>query len=169
MKVSLSRRFSGSGGFTLVEVVVVTGLILLLSLVAVPMTDLLNQRDDEERLRLCLLDMRSAIDRYQQQNGTCPACLADLLYLRDADGAHFLRRIPINPLATEPLWQIASRTTVSGVGDTWLPAPIVPLSASDGVPGGKIIDIRCASGTRLSGEPFPVPSRGINGIPFCDW
>lgn len=145
--------------FTLLELVVVTALVLLLSLVAIPMSDLLNQREDEARLRQALLEMRTALDRYQQKTGSFPTKLGDLLVQRDEQGACFLRRLPINPLATTTLWQIASRTTIEGIADHWEPDPPVPITGTTTMSDhSPIVDIRC-----------PPLGTGINGIPYERW
>lgn len=66
-------------GFTLVEVVVVTALILLVSLVGIQTADVVSQREKEERLRYSLLEMRAALDLYFQDKTEFPDRLDDLL------------------------------------------------------------------------------------------
>src|ERR1700687_1197064 len=65
------RRFhSGQGtrparGFTLLELVIATTILLILSTMAVPLARLTIKREKERRLRADLWEMRDAIDRYK--------------------------------------------------------------------------------------------------------
>jgi len=101
-------------GFTLVEVVVVTALILLVSLVGIQTADVVSQREKEERLRYSLLEMRSALDLYFQDRLTFPATITELLtqprLLNGSNYGFYLRRIPLNPFFNSEHWTYATGT-----------------------------------------------------------
>lgn len=163
------RPISFSKGFSLVELIVATSIIVILSLVAVSIGDLINQRDREVRLRQTLLDMRSAIDRYRTKNkGVLPTNMGVLLTERDDEGFPFLRgetRIPNNPVAVTPgpYWQIATITYEVATQTKWYPwggTPPYTLGTTTVVPGGGgIADIRCSEGI----------GTGLNGYPYEAW
>ena len=52
-------------GFTLLELIIATAILLILSTMAVPMARLTIKREKERRLRADLWEMRDAIDRYK--------------------------------------------------------------------------------------------------------
>jgi len=156
------------GGFSLVELIVATSIIIILSLVAVSIGDLINQRDREVRLRQTLLDMRSAIDRYRTfNNGALPANLGVLLTATDTEGFPYLRRFPDNPVSPtsppKPYWQIATITYAMATQTKWYPWSGVPpyTIATDTTVtgGGGIADIRCSEGI----------GTGLNGYPYEAW
>ncbi len=98
--------------FSLVEVVVVSELLLLISLVGIHTADLISQREKEDRLRYSLLEMRAALDLYHQEKTTFPASFNELLTTKRFGGnyGYYLRRMPINPLFGAVKWEIASQT-----------------------------------------------------------
>jgi len=150
-----STRENHSEGFTLIEVVVVTALVLVLSLAAVPMVEIIQQREKEERLQETLIDLRGALDSYRQYNEKFPASFGTLLNTQKPGGGVYLRSFPINPILASPEWEIAATTSISGIGDVWHPC----RSPDDVFPGNHpIVDIRC-----------PDVGTGINGIPYKDW
>lgn len=153
-------------GFSLVELLVATSIIVILSLAAVSIGDLVNQRDREVRLRQTLLDMRSAIDRYRtKNNGTLPTTMGILLTATDTEGLPFLRRFPDNPVAPTPgpYWQIASITYAVATQTKWFPTTPPPapylLSTTTTLAGGGIADIRCSEGI----------GSGLNGYGYESW
>jgi len=149
-------------GFSLVELVIATSIIVILSLAAVTMGDLVNQREREVRLRQALLEMRSAIDRYRSlNNNALPGSMGALLNATDSEGFPLLRRFPYNPIAFTPgyFWQVATITYYDAAQTTWIPAaPPYVIFATTTVAGG-IADIRAAAD---SGD-------GINGKPYREW
>ena len=108
-------------GFTFVELVIVTGILLVLATVAMPLAQVTAQRQREAELRRALREMRTAIDRFKDSvdNGQIattelkpgsegyPPDLETLVEgvpaANDASGRKlkFLRRIPIDPLTRE--------------------------------------------------------------------
>ena len=52
-------------GFTLLELIIATTILLILSTMAVPMARFTIKREKERRLRADLWEMRDAIDRYK--------------------------------------------------------------------------------------------------------
>jgi general secretion pathway protein G len=108
-------------GFTFVELVIVTGILMVLATVAMPLAQVTAQRQREAELRRALREMRTAIDRFKDavDNGQIattelkpgsegyPPDLETLVEgvpaANDASGRKlkFLRRIPIDPLTRE--------------------------------------------------------------------
>ncbi|MBI3037528.1 prepilin-type N-terminal cleavage/methylation domain-containing protein [bacterium] len=142
--------------FSLIEVLIATALLLILSLIAVPILDISDQREREERLRLALVEMRSALNNHRQKHNTFPSSMLVLLATPTA-GGFYLRRFPINPVTSPPQtrWDIASRTTGSA-SDHWETILSAGDTLTDGTP---IVDVRCPENI----------GTGINGIPYQNW
>jgi len=156
---------SGPRGFTLVELLIVMGVIGLLATMLVPLAELNVQRERERELKIALWQIRDAIDEYHRfartnsggvnatpTGSNYPASLAVL-----ATGVtdpripgrvvYFLRRIPRDPFADpglppEKTWVLRSYLS----------------SAENPQPGADVFDVRSAS-TRV----------GLNGVPLKDW
>ncbi len=119
-----SPRRALAAGMTLVELVVATGILLILTSVALPIARVTLQRKKEEQLRLDLREMRTAIDRYkdasdqnliQVQNDTegYPTDLDTLVKGVQLAGApdhkvRFLRKIPVDPMTGTTDWGLRS-------------------------------------------------------------
>ena len=117
-----------SRGFTFVELLVVSVLLLILASAAMPLARVTVQRQKEVELRRALRDLRGAIDRYKDavdlgQVGSTevrtgsegyPPTLEVLVegvpMANDASGRklRFLRRIPFDPMASEAEWGLRS-------------------------------------------------------------
>lgn len=107
-------------GFTLLELVVTTAILLILASAALPIARVSIQRDKEAELRRDLLEMRTAIDRYKDlsdQNqirvkaGTegYPPDLDTLvqgvpLAGRPGERIRFLRKVPVDPMTGQAQW-----------------------------------------------------------------
>ncbi|MFZ5953045.1 MAG: type II secretion system protein [Candidatus Rifleibacteriota bacterium] len=144
-------------GFTLVEVVIVSALILLVSLTAFKTAEIVSVREKEDRLRLSLLEMRSAMDKFHQDQLRFPLDLNELLNTAvPLKGGFYLRRLPLNPLFGTVKWEIASRTSLDGSYDHWEEITLPSQKMSDNTP---IVDIRCPD---AAGE-------GLNGILYRNW
>lgn len=148
-----------SNGFTLVEVVVVSALILLASLVAFHTADIVSQREKEERLRYALLEMRAALDKFFEDSYQNPAIPAGqiprfpksfdemLLTKRPvAGGSFYLRRLPLNPMLKSTTWHLVIATITDDITSEQVPV---------------ITDVRCPDTV--------IPPDGLNGIPYKDW
>jgi general secretion pathway protein G len=126
--VAAGRRTTGGRGFTFVELLVVTTIILILSAAAMPLARLTIQRQKEIELHRALREIRTAIDRFKDAvdqgviGGTdvkagsegYPADLDTLVEgvtpLNDATGRKlkFLRRVPIDPMTRDSEWGMRS-------------------------------------------------------------
>lgn len=148
-------------GFTLVEVVVVSALILLVSLVGFQTADIVAQREKEERLRYALLEMRAAMDLFHQEQLRFPYSFNELINTpRPVNGSnygYYLRRLPLNPIFATTRWEISSKTSRAGVTDVWVPITL-PTAIIGAFPGEPIVDVRCPEPgyTSLRGDPYTV-------------
>jgi general secretion pathway protein G len=118
------RRATCSRGFTFVELLVVTTLLLILASAALPMARVTMQRQREAELHRSLREIRTALDRFKDaadmgQIGATdlkagaegyPPDLETLVegvsVVGDASGRKlkFLRRIPIDPMTNSTDW-----------------------------------------------------------------
>lgn len=118
------RRLGGQSGFTFIELLVVSTLLIILASAVLPMARVTMQRQREAELRRSLREMRAAIDRFkaaadaQQIGGTdlragsegYPPDLETLVegvsVVGDASGRKlkFLRRVPIDPMTNSTEW-----------------------------------------------------------------
>ena len=114
---SLSKK----RGFTLVELVIATTLLLILTSMVLPLARVVIKREKERDLRRALWTMRDAIDRYkdaadrgafQTKVGSekYPPDLQTLVDGVDVGGKKlkFLRRIPIDPMTGNTEWGLRS-------------------------------------------------------------
>jgi general secretion pathway protein G len=144
-------------GFTLVEVIIVTALILLISLTAFQTAEIVNTREKEERMRHALLEMRAAMDKFHQDQLRFPNTFDELLTtVVPGKGGFYLRRLPLNPMFGESRWEIASRTSIDGSYNHWEEITASSQGMSDGAP---ILDVRCP----------PAAGTGLNGIEYQNW
>ncbi|MGA8270141.1 MAG: type II secretion system protein [Candidatus Sulfotelmatobacter sp.] len=104
-------------GFTLLELIIATSILLILSTMAVPMARLTIKREKERRLRADLWEMRDAIDRYKLDadrqafqikvdSQGYPPDLDTLVKGVDVKGkkVRYLRKIPIDPMTGTSEW-----------------------------------------------------------------
>jgi general secretion pathway protein G len=118
-------------GFTLVELIVATTILLVLSGLIVPMARVQIKREKERRLRAALWEMRDAIDRYKDSadraafrikvnSGGYPPDLDTLVNGEDVGGKKlkFLRRIPIDPMTGGTDWGLRSMQDAP-TSDSW--------------------------------------------------
>lgn len=159
------RIYRHNDGFTLIELVVTLVIVALLSTVALPLSELVVQRQHEQELRVALREIRTAIDAYKQAwdegritpsvgKSGYPASLALLIEgINDPSDPnakakiYFLRRIPRDPFADASLSAI----------ETW----------------GKRSYASSADSPQEGEDVFDVYSRAagkdLRGIPYRDW
>jgi general secretion pathway protein G len=122
------KRLAGGAGYTFVELLVVSTILLTLASAIMPLAQVTMQRQREVELRRVLREMRTAIDRYKDAVDTgaispidvepgsegYPPDLDTLVegvpMANDASGRtlKFLRRIPIDPLTKSNEWGLRS-------------------------------------------------------------
>jgi len=115
-------------GFTFIELVVVTTILLILASTVMPLAQVTSQRQREVELRRSLREMRTALDRFKDAvdlglipqtelepaNEGYPPDLETLVdgvaAANDASGRKlkFLRRIPIDPMTKDTEWGLRS-------------------------------------------------------------
>ena len=121
------RRLRDARGYTFVELLIVTSVLMILASAVLPMARVTSQRQREAELRRDLREMRTAIDRFKDsvdqgriattglQPGTegYPPDLETLVKgvtaANDASGRKlkFLRRVPVDPI-TNDKWGLRS-------------------------------------------------------------
>jgi general secretion pathway protein G len=108
-------------GFTLLELIIATAILVALSSLAVPLARVTIQREKERMLREDLWEMRDAIDRYKDaadrqmfrtkvDSQNYPPDLETLVKGEDVQGkkVRFLRRIPTDPMTGTTEWGLRS-------------------------------------------------------------
>jgi general secretion pathway protein G len=165
---NLSTHWRNAGdqfGFTLIELLITVAIVATLASIAMPMAELVVQRNKEEELNSGLRQIRTAIDAYKQAvdeghitklvgDSGYPKSLRDLAYGVDKiddpkkSKIYFLRKIPRNPFYPDA--KIADE-------DTWGKRSYnsSPDSPNEGM---DVFDVYTLS----SGV-------GLNGIPYKDW
>jgi general secretion pathway protein G len=156
-----TKQDSDSGsGFTFVELLVVTSMLLILASAIMPLAKVTIQRQREAELRRVLREMRTAIDKYKDAVDTgligstdiragsegYPPDLETLVEgvtkANDASGTKlkFLRRVPMDPITHSTEWGLRSYQDK-------------PDSSSWG--GQNVYDVYSkASGTGLDGTKY---------------
>lgn len=115
-------------GFTFIELVVVTTILLILASTVMPLAQVVSQRQREAELRRGLREMRTAIDHFKDAvdrglipqtelepaNEGYPPDLETLVegvsVANDASGRRlrFLRRVPMDPMTKSTDWGLRS-------------------------------------------------------------
>ncbi|OYT70709.1 MAG: general secretion pathway protein GspG [Chloracidobacterium sp. CP2_5A] len=129
-KFRLARR---SGGFTLLELVMVMTVMAILLTMSIPIYRNLLLRARETVLRDNLFKMRDAINRYSYDKNRAPETLKDL------EKAKYLREIPMDPITQRR--------------DTWTvrleDEPVIPSA-----PRGIVDVFSGAEGVGSDGVPY---------------
>jgi len=134
-----AQRRSGTGravhraarGFTLIELIVATAIMVILVSMAVPVTSFAIKRERERELRYDLWMMRDAIDRYKDAADRAafqiklgsegyPPDLETLVNGVDSNGKKlkFLRHIPVDPMTGKAEWGLRSMQD-DPTSDSW--------------------------------------------------
>ena len=157
-------RLWRSGGFTLIEMVVVVALVGVLAAAAQPILTLAKRRNDELQLHQSLRALRNAIDAYKQAatdhrievaadaSGYPPNLRALVDGVPESSASkgrriYFMRRLPRDPFAdpslpAEDTWGLRSYES----------SPEAPS------PGRDVFDVRSLS----EGD-------GLDGTPYTSW
>jgi general secretion pathway protein G len=137
-------------GFTLIEVMVVMGILAVLASMAMPLAEVASKRSKERELKAALWEIRSALDKYKdaydagriaRAEGASgyPSSLEALVEgVRDAktgEPLRFLRRIPEDPFTMHQ-----------------------SVTADKPQPGVDVYDVYSLSA-----------DIGINGVPYRQW
>jgi len=127
----MCRNRTKSRGFTLIELIVATAILTILTGLAIPLVRVTIKRQREHDLRADLWEMRDAIDRYKDAadrgafqikvgSEGYPPDLQTLVDGVDVQGKKlkFLRRIPIDPMTSKPEWGMHSMQD-DPTSDSW--------------------------------------------------
>ena len=115
-------------GFTFIELVIVTAILMILASTIMPLTQVTQQRQREVELRRTLRELRTAIDKFKDavDNGQIPTTelepgnegyppdletlVEGVSAANDATGRKlkFLRRIPLDPMTNSRDWGMHS-------------------------------------------------------------
>jgi general secretion pathway protein G len=125
------RQHKQARGFTLIELIVTTAILMILTGMVIPLARLSIQREKEHELRYDLWMMRDAIDRYKDAadrgafqikvgSDGYPPDLDTLVNGVDVAGkkVRFLRRIPVDPMSGKAEWGMRS-TQDDPDSDSW--------------------------------------------------
>src|SRR5260221_11665835 len=133
MKSAALKPASARGplGFTLVELIVATAILVILTGLAVPLARVAIKREKERELRSALWELRDAIDRYKDAadrggfqikvgSEGYPPDLETLVKGVDVGGKKlkFLRKIPIDPMTGKDEWGMRSMQD-DATSDSW--------------------------------------------------
>ena len=145
-----------AGGFTLIELIVATAILVILTVLAIPLARVTIKRERERELRTALWEMRDAIDRYkdaadrgafQTKVGSegYPPDLDTLVKGVDVGGkkVRFLRKIPLDPMTNSTEWGMRAMKDDPD-SDSW--------------GGDNVFDVY----TKSQGE-------GLDGTKYKDW
>lgn len=134
------RRMSwpGQSGYTFVELLIVTAVLMILASAVMPLAQVTSQRQREAELRRTLRELRTSIDAFKNavEQGRIPTTelepgnegyppdletlVEGVSAANDATGRKlkFLRRIPIDPMTADMEWGMRSYQD-SPTDDSW--------------------------------------------------
>jgi len=117
----IHRNAGVKPGFTLLELIIATTILMILTSMALPLARLTIKRERERELRFDLWQMRDAIDRYKDaadrggfqtkvDSQNYPPDLETLVKGVDVQGkkVRFLRKIPVDPMTGNTEWGLRS-------------------------------------------------------------
>jgi general secretion pathway protein G len=118
-------------GFTLIELIVATTILVILTSLALPLARVTIKREKEHLLRRDLWEMRDAIDRYKDAadrnafqikvgSEGYPPDMDTLVKGVDVQGKKlkFLRRVPVDPMTNSTEWGMRSMQD-DPTSDSW--------------------------------------------------
>lgn len=122
MKSGTKLAPHSSRGFTLMELIVATAILAILTMMALPLARVTVRREKEKELRRDLWEMRDAIDRYKEaaEEGKFQTKVDSMNYPPDLDTLvkgvegqgdkkyRFLRSIPTDPMTNSKEWGLRS-------------------------------------------------------------
>ncbi len=128
---------TGERGFTLIEIIIVLGIIGLLVGLGLPNYKSATVKAKEAVLKENLFILRKLIDQYAQDKGKYPASLQALV--QDS----YIRAIPVDPMTSQATTWVEVRE---------LPSPEDPMLTE--IPG--VIDVKSGSENKspLDGSPY---------------
>jgi len=104
----------GSGGFTLLELMIVVAIIGILATIAAPTYQASVVKAREAVLRQDLFTLRDVLDQHRADKGKYPSSLQDLV------GAGYIRVIPKDPFTNSTTtWQEMTDAVEGGVIDVF--------------------------------------------------
>lgn len=121
---TVRRARSGQGGYSFVELLIVTAILFILASAVMPLMTVTRQRQRESELRTALRQMRTAIDKFKDaaDAGRIPSTevqagsegyppdletlVEGVTLLNDQSGTKlkFLRKIPTDPMTNSTDW-----------------------------------------------------------------
>ncbi len=163
MSCARQRLLASRAGFTFVEVLIVSAMLLILASAAMPLAKVTMRRQREIELHRALREMRLAIDKYKDAVDTGQIASTDVKlgsegYPPDlqtlVDGVHkagdasgaklkFLRRIPMDPITHSTEWGLRAYQDA-------------PDARSWG--GQNVFDVYCKS-----------EAKALDGTTYRDW
>jgi general secretion pathway protein G len=130
-KSRLAAQRRQAGGFTLMELIVATAIMVILTGMAVPLARISIKREKERLLRRDLWEMRDAIDRYKDAadrgafqiklgSEGYPPDLDTLVQGVDSNGKklRFLRKLQVDPMTNKAEWGMRSMQD-DPTSDSW--------------------------------------------------
>ena len=118
-------------GFTLIELIVATTILIILTGMAIPLAQVSIKREREHELHTALWTLRDAIDRYKDaadrggfqtkvDSNNYPPDLETLVKGVDVAGKKlkFLRRVPVDPMTGKDEWGMRSMQD-DPTSDSW--------------------------------------------------
>lgn len=109
------RPARSSGGFTLIELIVVMAIVALLASIVAPRYFNSLHKGKETALHVSLTTMRDAIDQFAADKGRYPESLQELAETR------YIREVPEDPLtASRETWvELPPPTDMQASGNLW--------------------------------------------------